>query len=93
LLELMAEVGVPVSILLVIGWFAMVVVLARGIVNRRKGIGRPAAALGILVAATLHSMVDFPLQIPAVSIVFFAIIGVGLSQSFRSQPSATPSWP
>ena len=93
LLELMAEVGVPVSILLIIGWLAMVIVLTRGIVNRRKGIGRPAAALGILVAATLHSMVDFPLQIPAVSIVFFAIIGVGLSQSFRSQPTATPSRP
>jgi hypothetical protein len=93
LLELMAEVGLPISVLIAIGWLAMLAVLSRGIANRRKGIGRPAAALGILVAATLHSMVDFPLQIPAVSMVVFAIIGVGLSQSFRSRLAPTPPTP
>lgn len=83
LLELTAEVGLPLSALFVMGWLAMFVMLLRGIATRRKGVGWPAGALGILVAATLHSMVDFPMQIPAVSIVVFAVIGAGLSQSFR----------
>lgn len=83
LLELTAEVGIPISALIAIGWVIMFAVLVRGIATRRRGVGRPAAALGILIAATLHSMVDFPLQIPAFSVVFFAIVGMGLSQSFK----------
>jgi hypothetical protein len=82
-LELMAEVGIPISVLLALGWVMMFAVLVRGVSVRRRGVGRPAVALGILVAATLHSMVDFHLQIPAFSITVFAVVGVGLAQSFR----------
>jgi O-antigen ligase len=88
-LELMAETGIPLAALLAIGWIAMLAVLVRGVLTRRRGIGRPAAALGVLVAATLHTMVDFPLQIPAYSIIVFALTGVGLAQSWRApDPSA-----
>nr|WP_256466940.1 O-antigen ligase family protein [Bradyrhizobium sp. 1] len=83
LLELASEVGVPMAGLLAIGWIAMGVVLAYGIFVRRRRVGLPAAAFGILVAVTLHTMVDFPLQIPAFSVVFFAVLGAGLTQSFR----------
>jgi hypothetical protein len=89
LLELAAEVGVPMAALIAVGWVIMLILLARGIATRRKGVGCPAVALGILVAGTLHSMVDFPLQIPAFSVVFFAIVGVGLSQSLRPRSTST----
>lgn len=82
-LELMAEVGIPMAILLALGWLAMLAMLVRGVAIRRRGVARPVAALGILASATLHTMVDFPLQIPAFSIAVFAITGIGLAQSFR----------
>jgi hypothetical protein len=56
-------------------------------------VGCPAIALGVLAAATLHTMVDFPLQIPAVSIVVFATVGAGLSQTFRSRRAELPGPP
>ncbi|ULK95939.1 O-antigen ligase family protein [Bradyrhizobium sp. I71] len=85
-LELTSELGLPLGVLLALGWFAMFVLLVRGILTRRRRKGGPAVALGVLVATTLHTMVDFPLQIPAFSIVVFAIMGTGLSQSIRSRP-------
>ncbi|MGY4615524.1 O-antigen ligase [Bradyrhizobium sp. USDA 4472] len=84
-LELTSELGIPLGSLLALGWIEMIVLLIRGVLTRRRGGGCPAAALGVLVAATLHTAVDFPFQIPAFSIVVFAIVGVGLSQSFRSR--------
>lgn len=92
-LELSSELGLPLGILLALGWLAMAVLLVRGILTRRRRVGCPAIALGVLIAATLHTMVDFPLQIPAFSIVVFAIIGAGLSQSFRSRPARVPDAP
>jgi hypothetical protein len=88
LLELAAEVGVQISALIAMGWMIIFAVLLRGVHTRRRGVGRRAAALGILVAATLHSMADFPLQIPAFSVVVFAIVGMGLSQSFRPRSTS-----
>jgi O-antigen ligase len=92
-LELMSELGLPLGVLLALGWLAMIVLLVRGILTRRRRVGCPAAALGVLIATTLHTMVDFPLQIPAFSIVVFAIVGAGLSQSFRSRPATAPGGP
>ena len=34
-----------------------------------------------------HSSIDFSLQIPGFAIVVFAIVGVGLAQSFDTGPS------
>jgi hypothetical protein len=34
-----------------------------------------------------HSSIDFSLQIPGFAIVVFAIVGVGLAQSFDTAPS------
>ncbi|MBW7971549.1 O-antigen ligase family protein [Bradyrhizobium sp. BR 10289] len=88
-LELTSELGIPLGSLLALGWMAMIALLIRGILTRRRRVGCPAAALGVLVAATLHTMVDFPFQIPAFSIVVFAIVGAGLSQSFRPRRAMT----
>jgi hypothetical protein len=43
------------------------------------------AAAGCAVIAAGHSLVDFSLQIPAVAIVFAAVLGVGVRQSFSSR--------
>jgi hypothetical protein len=88
LLELAVEVGVPMTVLLCIGWVLMFGLLFRGIVIRRRNIAIPAAAMAIFAIATLHSMVDFSLQIPGYAVIFFAVVGAGLAHSF--QPAAKP---
>jgi O-antigen ligase len=82
LLEIAAEMGLPIAVLVVAVWIAMFARLARGIMVRRRGILVPAAALAVAGLAVLHSLIDFSLQIPGYAIVALALVGAGLAQSF-----------
>lgn len=59
-------------------------VLAHGVRTRRRDVIVPLAALCASAAGALHSMIDFPLQITGYAVVIAALLGAGLSQSFRS---------
>lgn len=82
LLQLAADMGIPIAALVVIAWSVVFAVLLRGVLTRRSGLPCPVAALAVAVLAVLHSMVDFSLQIPGYSIVALALVGAGLAQSF-----------
>jgi hypothetical protein len=82
LLQLAADMGIPVAAIVVIAWCVIFAVLLRGALIRRGGLSCPVAALAVAVLAVLHSMVDFSLQIPGYAIVALALIGAGLAQSF-----------
>jgi hypothetical protein len=82
LLQLAADMGIPVAAMVVVAWCVIFAVLLRGALIRRGGLSCPVAALAVAVLAVLHSMVDFSLQIPGYSIVALALIGAGLAQSF-----------
>ncbi len=84
LLELASDLGVPLAGLVVAAWLIALTVLVRGIRIRRRNLSVPVAALSVAILALLHSLIDFSLQIPGYAIVIFAIVGAGLSQSFRS---------
>ena len=87
-LELTAELGLPLAILTGVAWLAVIVVLFRGVVTRRRDRIVPTAALAVAVLSLAHSFVDFSLQIPGHAIVVFALVGAGLAQSF-SQANST----
>jgi O-antigen ligase len=82
LLQLAADMGIPVAAIVVIAWCVIFAVLLRGALIRRSGLFCPVAALAVAVLAVLHSMVDFSLQIPGYAIVALALVGAGLAQSF-----------
>ena len=82
LLEIAADMGVPIATLVAIVWIAIFAVLARGTFVRRRGLLVPVAALAVAILAVLHSLIDFSLQIPGYSIVAMSLIGAGLAQSF-----------
>lgn len=84
LLELAADVGIPLAAAVVIGWLVVLAVLIRGVRIRRRDFDIPLAALAVSLLALIHSLVDFSLQIPGFSLVVFALVGAGLAQSFRS---------
>jgi O-antigen ligase len=83
-LELASEVGIPMALLVALAWGTMLIVLARGVFERRRDAIVPLAAAATATLSLLHSCLDFSLQVPGYSIPFFALFGAGLAQSFRT---------
>jgi hypothetical protein len=63
----------------------ILVTLICGVRHRSRDLIVPISALAVAMLATLHSLVDFSLQIPGYGIVALALIGTGLAQSFSSR--------
>ena len=84
-LEFASEMGLPLALIVAAGWIAALVVLARGLRQRRRGLTVPLSAFAVSLIAILHSLIDFSLQIPGFSIVVFALLGLGLSQAVARQ--------
>jgi O-antigen ligase len=83
LLEIAADMGIPIATLVIVGWAIIFATLIHGVLARKRGIIFPVAALTVALLAVSHSLIDFSLQIPGYSIVALALIGAGLAQSFR----------
>ncbi|QDM22650.1 O-antigen ligase family protein [Tardiphaga sp. vice154] len=84
LLELASSGGLPLAGLITVAGFAAFTVLLYGIRMRRRNVIFPVIAFAGVIAAVIHSMVDFSLQIPGYAIVIYSLFGAGLCQSFRS---------
>jgi len=87
-LEIAAEVGIPLALVVAIGWAGVLIVLVRGVRNRKRDQMIPLAAVSVAMIAILHSTIDFSLQIPGYSIMACGLVGTGIAQSFRSQQPA-----
>ncbi len=87
LLELTAEMGIPLASLVVMGWILILVVLFRGALLRRRDQLIPIAAFGVAILSILHSMVDFSLQIAGYAIPVLTLVGAGVAQSFANPRS------
>lgn len=82
-LQLASEVGIPLAVLVAIGWSAMLLIVGRAVFVRKRDATIPLAALAIAFIALVHSTIDFTLQVPGFAIVACAIIGSGVGQSLR----------
>lgn len=89
-LELASEVGIPLVLLIAFAWIVMFVILAKGVLERRRDAIIPLAAAATACLSLLHSSLDFTLQVPGYSIPFFALFGAGLAQSFRTTERPMP---
>jgi O-antigen ligase len=84
-LEFAAGVGLPAALL---WWSSCLLIAGRclfGAIRRHKNRIYPAAAAAAAILMAIHASVDFPLQIPAVSLMFSVIMGVGYAQAFSSR--------
>jgi hypothetical protein len=86
-LELAAELGIPLALVIVVSWIVILLVLIRGTRRSRRDTVVPLAALAVSLIALLHSSIDFSLQVSGYAIVVFALVGVGLAQSFETASS------
>lgn len=80
--ELAFELGFPATLALLALGTGVLVVMMRNIARRESRPLLSLAALAASVAALTHSLIDFSLQIQAVGVTFWALLGAGLSQSW-----------
>jgi O-antigen ligase len=92
-LQIAVEFGIPLTVLIMGAWSAIGLVLVRRALQPLQGQRHMAAIAAIFTMASLHSLVDYPLQITGYAIPFFFLIGVGLgalgSMRLRSQELTT----
>jgi O-antigen ligase len=86
-LELMAEMGIPFGLLILTLWVIMLAVLVQASAKGAQGRSLATAGVGIGLLGTLHSLVDFSLQIPGFSIVCCALMGASLAGTLASKVS------
>lgn len=87
------ELGIPAAVCLfvAIGW--LIGLCLHGIRIRQRDAIYPGLAVAASVLVGLHATVDFSLQIPAVTVTYIFLLGIGVAQSSSSRVSfdKTPS--
>jgi O-antigen ligase len=82
ILEIALEMGIPIAAMVVIAAIASLVILAKAAIRSgESGRSSVSAITGIAVLSYLHSMIDFPLQIPGYLILFAILLGCGLARA------------
>ncbi len=84
ILETLADLGIPAGL----AYLAVPVLLAwmcfQGCLNRRRDRLFPAVGFASSVVVGIHAAVEFSLQVPAVAVVYAALLGLGVAQSWRT---------
>ena len=73
--------GLPFLVALAIGYLVLIAAFIRGVKVRHKFRFIPVMGLAALILASLHSIVDFSLQIPGVGVYFAAIMAATVTVS------------
>jgi len=81
-LELAVDVGLPFALLFMLALAWPVWRCWRGVAARRWGVTFPALGLAASAQIGLHSLVDFPLQLPALAATYAALMAVATAQSW-----------
>lgn len=84
-LEFAAGLGLPAAFCWWSAWAILFAQLLYGASARRRNRSYALLAAAATVLVAVHSLVDFSLQIPAVSATYAALMGVGLAQSLPSR--------
>ncbi|PZA12861.1 O-antigen ligase domain-containing protein [Rhodopseudomonas palustris] len=86
LVEIAVEMGLPIALLV---WVSAVCSLAIVALAGKRSTGQSRTFLcaisGIMVMTYLHSLIDFPLQVPGYSIPFDILVGCGLALATRER--------
>jgi O-antigen ligase len=80
-LEIFQGLGVVFGAMLVASVVLLVVGCLYGAFRQREHVIVPRVAVGAAVLVGVHALVDFSLQIQAVTLTFMAILGAGVAQS------------
>jgi O-antigen ligase len=86
-LELFQGLGVVFGAMLAASVLLLVLSCAKGAITRRENSTIPGVAASVAFLVAIHALVDFGLQIQAVTLTFMAVLGAGVAQSASSRKS------
>ena len=89
-LENMLELGIPAALLLFGSVLALFVMCVRGAIRRRRDAILPCVGVGVTALVAMHSLVDFSMQIPAVTVTYLMLLGAAVAQSIPSGARVHP---
>jgi len=87
-LENAFELGIPAAAALYGAIIGLAVVCWKGARNRGRDWAFPATGVAASVLVAIHALVDFSLQLPAVAMMYAAMMGVAVAQSSSSNSPA-----
>lgn len=87
-LEIVHGMGIPAGLAFIASIAAVAWMILRGAVSRHRTVEVPAVALAAAGLVATHALVDFSLQLQAVSLHFAALLGAGLAQARSSAVEA-----
>lgn len=86
-LENALELGIPGAAALALAVLFLAGLAAIGVRQRERDSAYPITAVAATVLVGVHSLVDFSLQIPAVTVTFCFLLGLGCAQSWSTRRS------
>jgi len=86
-LENTFELGIPAALALYLSLTGLAWICLRGVNHRHRDWVYPATGVAASVLVGLHATVDFSLQLPAIAILYAAIMGIAFAQSYSSAPT------
>jgi len=89
-LENILELGLPAALALFGLIAGLTVLIGIGLWRRQRDIVYPCIGLGSTVLVAAHSIVDFSLQIPAVTATYCLIMGAACAQCWSTRKSSDP---
>jgi O-antigen ligase len=81
-LEMALELGLPVTLTLLTAVVLLLIACWRGVLRRGHLEICPILALSASILVGVHGLFDFSLQIPAVTVTYAALLGLGVAQSW-----------
>ena len=84
-LEMAMDLGIPAALMLFISLMLLTSCCLQGIWRRQQDRVFPAMGFAASLLAATHALVDFSFQIPAVSLTYAAILGLGVAQSWSTR--------
>ena len=84
-LEVLQGLGLPFGSLLIGAVGLLALRCAKGAVRRRRDAAIPQVAAAAAALVLVHALVDFSLQMQAVTVTFMALLGAGVAQSASSR--------
>ena len=90
-LENALELGIAGALVLFATIMIPVISCWSGAVLRRQDQHIPAVAFAVSILCAAHSLVDFPMQIPAIAASFSFVLGIGCAQSLSSRVAQEPA--
>jgi hypothetical protein len=84
-LEIFQGLGLVFGSMLIAGGLLLVLRCLRAATARQGNVTIPRVATGVAVLVGVHALLDFSLQIQAVTLTFMAVLGAGVGQSESSR--------